>query len=782
MNDTATLKLRIDSIEAELASQRLKGLTRSGAQAERATDGLMKTMKRFAGPAAILAGAVASLRKVVSVTREFNVLNAQLITATGSAQKAGVAFEAIQDFAADTPYDLQQVTDGFNKLVNLGLTPSERALTSYGDTASSMGKSLNQLVEAVADAATGEFERLKEFGIRASSQGDQVAFTFRGVTTTVKKNAAEIEEYLIGLGENNFAGAMAERMATLDGALSNLNDEWNKLFLNISNQGVGSVIEGAVRDAIDILGELNDMLASGQMEAYLDAIGGKFDGFGKDVAITLDLITEVWNDFLGSSEGQGIAGATVETLKFILDAFKNLPENVRAVVQLMVTEFAAFVDYGKAYGQAFAQILGIEFAKLVEKSKAYGTAIGQAINPFDDDDFDLEKRLAELDSLAGTMSDEAINRAKKQAEATSNARRQSIEEILKERETALGSFDAQIAKADELRKKYEEERAARKAGQGDRLEQFKTGSTEGPTAQESKDFGKLVEDLRTEEEIIKESYDRRLDLILKNTEEESVKRADLKKKLDEQFATDALGDLAAPDTFEEQVAELEDFYQRRRELILGNVNLTEADRTALEEELTKQRNERLKALEMERTSQILSNSSDLFGNLADLSKQFAGEQSTAYKVMFAASKAFALAESVIKIQQGIAAASSLPWPTNLGAISSTVAATSSVISTISGTNYSGAYDNGGLIPSGKFGLVGEVGPELVEGPARVRSRKDTAAMLREGQASGPAPAPVVNLKNINVLDPSVVGDYLATDDGEELVMNIVQRNQKALGF
>ncbi|MBL0320198.1 MAG: hypothetical protein IPP74_13060 [Alphaproteobacteria bacterium] len=39
------------------------------------------------------------------------------------------------------------------------------------------------------------------------------------------------------------------------------------------------------------------------------------------------------------------------------------------------------------------------------------------------------------------------------------------------------------------------------------------------------------------------------------------------------------------------------------------------------------------------------------------------------------------------------------------------------------------YDKGGFIPAGQVGLVGEVGPELVSGPARVTSRADTAAMF-----------------------------------------------------
>ena len=60
---------------------------------------------------------------------------------------------------------------------------------------------LDDMVEAVADATTGEFERLKEFGIRASSQGDKVALTFRGVTTTVASpHLQRVAGFIAGVG------------------------------------------------------------------------------------------------------------------------------------------------------------------------------------------------------------------------------------------------------------------------------------------------------------------------------------------------------------------------------------------------------------------------------------------------------------------------------------------------------------------------------------------------------------------------------------------------------
>ena len=78
---------------------------------------------------------------------------------------------------------------GFTKLVALGLNPSQRAMESYGNTAAAMGKDLSQMIEAVADAATGEFERLKEFGIKSKRRcictsicANAFLYAFREVT------------------------------------------------------------------------------------------------------------------------------------------------------------------------------------------------------------------------------------------------------------------------------------------------------------------------------------------------------------------------------------------------------------------------------------------------------------------------------------------------------------------------------------------------------------------------------------------------------------------------
>ncbi|HGW4127814.1 TPA: hypothetical protein ACNH0Y_003745 [Acinetobacter baumannii] len=235
----------------------------------------------FGAAVSLASGLMAS--KLVAVQREFDVLNAGLITATKSSKDAKIAFDALSQFAKETPYGLSQAVEAFNKLVNLGLTPSEQALMSYGNTASAMGKDLMQLIEAVADASTFEFERLKEFGIKSKQEGDKVKFTFQGVTTEVKKNASDIEQYLIKLGENQFAGAMSERMNTLDGDIAGLEDSWNSLWLSVSQSGVGDLIRVGIQNAATSIDDLTDLVKSGAIETAVAGMGKAFNIFSNGV-------------------------------------------------------------------------------------------------------------------------------------------------------------------------------------------------------------------------------------------------------------------------------------------------------------------------------------------------------------------------------------------------------------------------------------------------------------------------------------------------------------------
>ncbi|WP_288727915.1 hypothetical protein [uncultured Psychrobacter sp.] len=221
----------------------------------RAADDARSSMGDIQNKAATAAFGVASLAAgglaaaIVPVQRQFDIMNGRLVTATGSTENAAHAMAALNKFAAQTPYDLEQSVIGFTKLVNLGLTPSERALTSYGNAASAMGKSMEQMIEAVADASTFQFTRLLDFGIKARQETDSVVFTFQGAEKKVGKSAAEIEAYLMSIGEVEFASAMDAQMDTLNGRMEQSTLAMNDLKLAIAQSGIGDIMKEAVEGA-----------------------------------------------------------------------------------------------------------------------------------------------------------------------------------------------------------------------------------------------------------------------------------------------------------------------------------------------------------------------------------------------------------------------------------------------------------------------------------------------------------------------------------------------------
>lgn len=169
--------------------------------------------------------------------KEFAKYEAVLRNTFQSQKKANDAMKMLQQLAADTPSSLQEWTEAYIKLVNRGVKPTSQELVNMGDLAASQGKSVDQLIEAILDAMTGENERLKEFGIKASKSGETTKFSFRGVTTEVRNSEDAIKDYLLSLGRvDGIAGSMAVQMQELEGIQSNLGDTMDVFFNKVGKK------------------------------------------------------------------------------------------------------------------------------------------------------------------------------------------------------------------------------------------------------------------------------------------------------------------------------------------------------------------------------------------------------------------------------------------------------------------------------------------------------------------------------------------------------------------
>lgn len=231
----ADARLSIVGVFQDRISKKLNNVQRS-------VDGVKSAVTGTAARLSAAFGAGVALRGIVQTNAEFDRLEAQIRTFSDSAEEAEAAMRLIQDVTRQTPFQINEVTEAFSRMKALGLDPSRESLMAFGDVAAGSGRSVLQFTEAVADAAVGEFERLKEFGIRASKEGDRVRFTFKGVTEEVQFSSQAIQGYLTELGQQQFGGAMAAQMDTFSGAISNAKDSFALLARAIGEAGLNAII------------------------------------------------------------------------------------------------------------------------------------------------------------------------------------------------------------------------------------------------------------------------------------------------------------------------------------------------------------------------------------------------------------------------------------------------------------------------------------------------------------------------------------------------------------
>ena len=217
----------------------------------------------------IYGGAAGAAGLMTNTAAEFEKFQTILQTTEGSTAGAKKAMGWVQNFAVKTPYELAQVTDGFVKLRSYGLDPTQGLMQALGDTSAAMGKPLIQSVEAIADAVTGENERLKEFGITASKSGNKITYEYSNAAgqmerATVKaSDRMAIQMKLMEIMNSKYAGSMDRLSQTWDGMVRNLSDQWTKFQMMIMNAGLFIWMKGKLGGLLD---KINEMEANGSLE------------------------------------------------------------------------------------------------------------------------------------------------------------------------------------------------------------------------------------------------------------------------------------------------------------------------------------------------------------------------------------------------------------------------------------------------------------------------------------------------------------------------------------
>lgn len=185
---------------------------------------------------------------------DLETYKAQLETATGSTEKAAELMKNAIAMANKTPFEGGELVEATAMLEAMGMD-SKKWLTYAGNMAGATGKDIMQATEAIIDAQYGEWERMKEFGIKGVDNMDD----------------------LVQIMNKRFAGGMEKLAGTTKGIWSTVTGVTkNSLAKIIGIMDDGSVRQGSALDKVKTkLSELADKMTQWQNDGTIEAAAEK---------------------------------------------------------------------------------------------------------------------------------------------------------------------------------------------------------------------------------------------------------------------------------------------------------------------------------------------------------------------------------------------------------------------------------------------------------------------------------------------------------------------------
>ncbi|MFT9496380.1 hypothetical protein [Anaerosolibacter sp.] len=259
-----------------------------------------------------------------------NTLNIVMKDQVKAAQTMSWAVE----FANRTPFETDSIVESTVRLQSYGIE-AKKVLPAIGDMAGVMNKDIMQAVEAVADAQTGELERLKEFGITKQMIIDHGNKIMKGKQIVNNKgqivDQEKFNKALFSLMEDRFKGGMEIQANSYKGIVSTIKGVWATglaQMAGISAEGeikVGSFFDVLKEKSKEFSGRLTEMANDGTFEEISESLGrglvvviDGFETFGEVIGFVNDN-SEILIPLLG---GLSAGYASLNVITFVTNATK----------------------------------------------------------------------------------------------------------------------------------------------------------------------------------------------------------------------------------------------------------------------------------------------------------------------------------------------------------------------------------------------------------------------------------------------------------------------------
>jgi hypothetical protein len=596
--------------------------------------------------------------------------------------------------------------------------------TDVTDAAKILGKALSDPEQGLGalrkagvtftDAETGVIQKMVEAGKIAEAQGiilDKLQSTMGGAAEAARDTLGGALQALKNSFDNLLEGD------TKDGGLRATRDAIEALNATMNDpnvkRGFDTIAAGAANVAAQVfngIGALDRLIQKYQL------IGSISDKVAKNAPASAFTDEELQTRLANLSEQKSKAlragdDAAVARLQGMITAL--IREGTRRIQQEIAhPDFSGVIGTANGTGDAPA---GEGVAK---------TSNPKGGGPKADPDADIKKlidSLREESALLGQVKDgedKASEAAKARYDTTEGEFKNKSPQLKAELIAAAEALDAKNADIEAEKKRRQAIEDTKKA------------------------YVEMVDSLRTPAEVAVDDAIAKLDTLNKALQAGVANKADLDRELSriaagafdkapdfKGLSPEVGGPFSELTRLDKSRQELQTWYDEQ----LQKLALFRAKRADLnaqwdqqEELLEAQHQQKLQELQSAQAQVMLAGASQMFGNMADLAKEFGGEQSKTYRALFALSKGFAVAQAAVALAQNVAEASKYGFPQNIAFIAGALAQGAQIASLLAGANFSGG---GGFAEGGYTGAGGKYQPAgVVHKGEGVLSQEDIAAL------------------------------------------------------
>lgn len=765
----------------------LTALNKITVASKKTASALLSVGKTLAGigAGAALGGLYALYNGASDNVKAFEDLRAKLSGVTGDLQSAEKVFWELNALEDQTTKSTTELSEALLYLNKFGIGVTSEDMKNLSAVSIGLNKDLASVTSAIGKAAQGRYQGIKELGIAVEDAGNTLKLSFKGVTTEVEKDTDAIKNYLSNLGKTQFSEVLEAKLQTTDAALNRFKNAWGTLQTEIfrSDGVIGQIFTNIYNQGTDMV---NGLITVFKLESVQQVIKGAVEHIFNFFKILYESITgkaitfktdwaEIWLNILNTvnlavAKFKLLSASLISGFKVLAGAFDDFVyKPIKALMNKIMREWDEWqnnfwkkiAEIGTRISAPFVS-LAVDYAELsAEVSKEMdenGSSLNDALKEREGILNEAAKDYAEtlenirkseeelkkssegkqgesvLDNLFGASSGNAVNAINTAGKKASNV----IDTLKREWDSFYKSLVSESRNSLSERQRLEIEYNEKNI----ELQKYAAVAS----AEEISKAKQLIEEqYQLKKKELEENAQKEYYSIMEN--ETELLRMETQKRIDiiNQMYKDNL--LSATQYMEAQSKLIDSYYK--------NAGKKKTKDTILSDE------------SVDRVTKL----KDVTQNLSDAFSDMAGsmnKSSSSYKALFAIQKGFAVASAtmnaILAWSQALSDPTQMSWIAKLTQYANAIALTANIISQLRSVQM---YDKGGEIKAGELGIVGEYGPELIQGPATVTSRKDTADILNRNQSNI-----VVNL----IEDNEKAGTVTENATDEETIIDIFVSN------